>query len=217
MILFGTPTYDKSVTLDYHTSLLQSTHLLSQRGVDWTTHVVAGKCFIDLARNEIVHAFLHSGASDLLFVDADVGWDPKVLPRLLNYPHGVVAGLVPKRDAESDATFHQNALTGVIDQGLFQSLEAPTAFMRIKRSVFQRLDEAYPELARADRESKFTPYFQTGIKNGGFLGEDIFFCRQWCALGEFIWIDPDISFSHRGSRVWKGNFYDHCKATGLLR
>lgn len=216
MVVFGTPTYDKAVSLDYHQSLIETIFLLTQANVSWSTHVVAGKCFIDLARNEIVDAFLKSGATDLFFIDADVGWDAQTIGRMLAHAAPIVAGLVPKRDAECEAMYHQNALTGVLKDGLFEAKEAPTAFMRIKRGVFERLDEAYPELKTADREFAHIPYFQSGIKKGGFVGEDIFFCRQWCALGESIWIDPDITFSHRGSKVWKGNFYDHMVATGLL-
>jgi hypothetical protein len=47
-------------------------------------------------------------------------------------------------------------------------------------------------------------------------GEDIYFCRRWCETGEFLWIDSDVTFTHRGSKVWKGNFYEHAKSSGLL-
>lgn len=212
MVVFGTPCFDKSVSLDYHHSLVETIFLLTRANVSWNTHVVSGKCFIDLARNEIVAAFLKGKATDLLFIDSDVGWDPAVIGRVLASPESIVAGLVPKRSADSEAEFHQNALTGVIRNGLFESKEAPTAFMRIKRSVFARLDEAYGYVGYENWPH--TPYFQTGGQS--FLGEDIFFCRQWCALGESIWIDPDITFAHRGSKLWKGNFYEHCINTGLL-
>jgi hypothetical protein len=200
-VIFGTPTYDKTVSVDHHTSSLDTVYELTKQGVSWGVQIVAGKAFIDLARNEIVDAFLKTDATDLFFIDADVGWDAKVITRFLSYPHGVVAGLVPKRSTQSDCDFHQNALTGVMDQGLFQSLEAPTAFMRVKRSVFERLRR---------------PYFLTGSSEADF-GEDIYFCRRWCELGEFVWIDSDVTFSHRGDRVWKGNFYEHAVKTGLLR
>lgn len=213
---FGTPTYDKQVSVDYHNAMLQTVLDLQHRGIGIQTHIVAGNCFIDRARNEIVHAFLASDATDLFFIDADIGWDHALVPRYLNYQADIVAGLVPKRDSGSESVYHQNALTGEIQEGLFRSLEAPTAFMRIKRCVFERMDEAYPQLKTRDRESKFIPYFETGVTDGGFQGEDINFCRKWCAIGS-LWIDADGSFSHRGSKVWKGNFYDHAVATGLLK
>jgi hypothetical protein len=51
----------------------------------------------------------------------------------------------------------------------------------------------------------------------GWSGEDMFFCRQLVAMGEYAWIDSDVTFTHRGSKAWKGNFYEHCVSTGLLK
>jgi len=199
-VFFGTPSYDKAVTVDYNQSLVQSAILLTKLGIEMHQEVLAGNCFIDLARNRLVDSFLASTATDLIFVDADVGFDARVLPRILNHSDEIVAGLVPKRSTDSESDFHQNALTGVIRDGLFQSMEAPTAFMRIKRQAFDRLKK---------------PYFRTGSSEADF-GEDIYFCRRWCETGQFLWIDADITFSHRGSKAWRGNFYEHCVSTGLL-
>lgn len=200
-VFFGTPSYDKTLTVDYNQSLVQSAILLTKAGVEMHHMVLAGNCFLGRARNVIVEAFLASTATDLIFVDADVGFDPKVLTRVLSYDEEIVAGLVPKRDIDSDSVYHENALTGVIHNGLFQSLEAPTAFMRLKRSVFSKLPK---------------PWFRAESSEDAF-GEDIYFCRAWCALGEYCWIDADINFTHRGSKAWKGNFYDHAVNSGLLK
>lgn len=199
-VFFGTPSYDKTLTVDYNQSLVQSAILLTKMGIEVHHEVLAGNCFLGRARNVIVEDFLASTATDLIFVDADVGFDPKVLPRILSYEEEIVAGLVPKRDTESDSVYHQNALTGVVSHGLFQTLEAPTAFMRIKRSVFDKLDK---------------PYFRAESSEDAF-GEDIYFCRHWCARGGTLWIDSDITFTHRGSKAWRGNFYDHAVKTGLI-
>src|ERR1017187_5540705 len=164
-------------------------------------HIIAGNCFIDVARNEIVEHFLtHTSAESLLFVDADVGWDANVITRVISHKQLIVAGLVPKRASDDECSYHMNALTGLIEDGLFQAKEAPTAFMRIKREAFAMIER---------------PFFKTGATPDAF-GEDIYFCRKWCKTGQFLWIDSDIQFSHRGSKVWKGNFYEHCLKSGLL-
>lgn len=201
-VFIATPTYDEWNCIEYTSCLAETAVRLTQAGIGMYHAFKPGNPFLDLARNELVDKFLASDADDLLFIDGDVGWDPKVVTRILSYPHEIVGGLVPKRDAASDSTFHQNAITGVMSpEGLFQSLELPTAFMRIKRSVFDKLSK---------------PYFKIGASAKDF-GEDIYFNRRWCELGEFCWIDSDITFTHRGGKAWKGNFFDHCIKTGALK
>lgn len=207
MLFIATPSFSKELTVDYNQSMVQSAILLTKLGVEIHHEVRGGDCFIDHARNELVDAFLDSKATDLLFVDADVGFDARVLPRILNSPQEIVGGLVPKREPGAEV-YHQNALTGRIQNGLFETLELPTAFMRIKRRVFEKLERPYFKLdsSRTERD----------VKSDTPSGEDIYFCRQWCSHHS-LWVDPDITFSHRGSYAWRGNFYDHCVKSGLLK
>lgn len=200
-VFIATPTYDEWVCLEYASSLMETGIRCAQAGIDVYQAIAAGNPFLDMARNDLVDKFLASDATDLLFVDADVGWDSKAVTRILSYEEEVVGGLVPKRDANSTDSFHQNALTGKMSsKGLMQAKEIPTAFLRIKRSAFDKLKK---------------PYFKIGASKEDF-GEDIYFCRRWCETGNFLWIDSDLTFTHRGGRVWKGNFYDHCMKSGLF-
>ena len=200
MVFFATPSYDPNVCVDYCNSMLKAAVLLTAMGIKMEHYVHAGDIFIDKARNSIVDAFLATEATDLIFVDADVGFDAQVVPRLLLHPQLVVGGLVPKRDKFKDNVYHMNAITGVMEDGLMQSLEIPTAFVRIKRQCFERMSK---------------PYYKIGVNDADF-GEDIYFCRKLRQMGEFCWIDSDISFTHRGTKAWTGNFYEHAVEAGFL-
>jgi hypothetical protein len=224
-VLFGTPTYDYQMCADYCASLMATSIRLTHIGIDARAKFVAGLCFIDLARNDLVKQFLATDCTDLFFIDADVGWDYKAVERFLHYDELIVAGLVPKKWAKENSDkppFHDNAMTGKMVNGLLESLEAPTAFMRVKREVFEILDSAYPHYKDYITMERGTPYFQTGyVKDPEtgkvqFMGEDIFFCRQWCRLGEKLWLDPNVNFSHRGSNSWKGNHMEYCFEAGKL-
>jgi hypothetical protein len=219
VVLFATPcrTYENSV--DFTCSILETQAEMARRHVGTGLRILGGGHWTDIARNELTDYFLTSefGFTDLFFIDADQGWDARVVMRFLLYPQGVVAGLPPKK--VDPPQFHSNAITGVIENGLFQALEAGTGFMRIKRSVFERMEAAYPELEdlmKGEAPWPHKPYFQAGNTKYGRIGEDIFFCRQLVAMGEYIWIDSDIDFTHRGSKLWRGNFYEHAVEKGLL-
>lgn len=210
-VFIATPAYDEWVCIEYASSLFETGVLLAAAGMGLYHCILPGNPFLDVARNRLVDEFLKSEATDFLFIDADVGWDAKMVTRVLSHPQEIVGGLVPKRDSASDGTFHQNAIANVISpNGLFRAAELPTAFMRIKRSAFERLR------ANGVGVSDERPFFKIGSRKEDF-GEDIYFCRRWLETGEFVWIDSDITFTHRGGKVWKGNFFDHCIRTGLLK
>jgi hypothetical protein len=208
-IFIATPTYDEWVSMEHAAALFGSAAYLAQQRIGMSHAILPGNPFLDMARNQLVASFLASDATDMLFVDADVGWDPTILLRVLSHPQEIVGGLVPKRDATRGDSYHMNAMTGVIGENrLFQCKELPTAFMRIKRSAFEKLQAA-------GHGTPERPFFKIGNAQSEF-GEDIYFCRRWCELGEHLWIDSDITFTHRGGKVWRGNFFEHCIKTGVL-
>ena len=220
-VFFATPTYDFNFCAEYMASMMSTCIYLVHHKIEICAQLVGGMCFIDLARNKLTKAFLDTDATDLFFIDADVGWDYKAIKRFLDYDEEIVAGLVPKR--KEPTFYHDNAVTGEISNGnLLASLEAPTAFMRIRRSVFEKMDLAHPEYKDYFTLDCGSAYWQTGYVKGdngkmNFLGEDIFFCRQWIAMGEKIWIDPQVQFSHRGSYDWKGNFIEYAIEKGTIK
>lgn len=211
-VTLGTPSYDGNFCSQYVLSLGATAGELAAQGIGFSMALAVGNPFVDLARNEIVDRFMKSDSTDLLFVDADVGWDAKTITRVLSYDEDVVAGLVPKRNAERDDEYHQNAFTGVMQpNGLMQTLEAPTAFMRIRRSALERI------LAASEPQTDGKPFrfFHSGTAAADW-GEDIFFCRRFVAIGGSLWIDSDITFTHYGHKTWRGNFFEHATKSGLL-
>lgn len=208
-VFFATPTYDANVTVEHHGSIVNACKILAAGGIESQVATIAGSCFVDQARNKLVKSFLESECSDLWFVDADIGFDPTVVPRFMESPHDILVGIPPKRKVEPE--YHVGKPTNgegpkVIKHGAMQCQEAPTAFMRIKRRVFDVLNEGYPELPKQMKDPKEPiPYFQWGYMGGEYIGEDIFFCRLWNGLGHKIWFDPNVDFTHRGSHGFTGN------------
>jgi hypothetical protein len=208
-VFFATPTYDCAVTCEHHGSIINACKILASGGVDSQVATIGGCCFVDRARNQLVESFLASDCTDLWFVDADIGFNPQCVPRFMESSHDIMVGIPPKRKPELE--FHIGKATNAFNAGAFECKEAPTAFMRIKRHVFDLIDAGHPHLKTAylPHIKDPTPYFQCGIVNGEFLGEDIFFCRLWAALGHSIWIDANVDFIHRGSHPFKGNCLTH--------
>lgn len=45
---------------------------------------------------------------------------------------------------------------------------------------------------------------QGAVPNAQFWGEDYWFCMRWKEQGGEIWVDPDITFTHTGSKQYSG-------------
>src|SRR5690606_1740714 len=82
--------------------------------------------------------------TDLVFLDADVSWNPDDLIKLIKHDRDVVAGVYPKRSSR-DKDFPVHVLPGVALQadsdGLVEVAGAPTGFMKIKRHVLEKMWE----------------------------------------------------------------------------
>jgi hypothetical protein len=100
--------------------------------------------------------------------------------------------------------------------GFMKVREAPTGFMCIKRGVFARLIEAYPQLQYVpDWPEGSVPsgalhyrFFDVMIdpESGRYLSEDYGFCRLWEKIGGEMYVDANSNLTHAGGRLYTGDF-----------
>lgn len=96
---------------------------------------------IDLARNEMASEALHDGFESLLFIDADIGFDPTDAFRLLVRPEAIVCGVYPKKGRrELSCRFPagvEEVILGPHSPGLYPLEYAATGFLRIRSHVLR--------------------------------------------------------------------------------
>lgn len=216
-VFIATPTRDGRVTVPCAASIVDARMMLAAEGIFAHWHALAGCCYVDIARNKLVRDFLASSATDLVWVDDDIGFDPAAMLRLVKYPHDIVGGAPPyKRD---DLDFPSCWYTDeqgypLVDAatGLIEAKMIGTGFLRIKRSAFEALMPLAEEIIEMDREGKeFTRYreFYSCPRHGSTKwGEDTWFCELWRSIGGRMWIDPNIDFIHSGFQDWRGNLHE---------
>ncbi len=223
-----TPSLDGVPSIEYQTSLMRTNNLLLQYGHFVDLNFIRGDQFISKARNGLVQGFLESPEKPevLFFVDDDEGWDEQGFLRMCLDPHGIVCAAVPKK---TDTGEFNNVVLDIqadnkciVESGMIRAKQIGSGFMSIKRWAIEKLIAAYPQKYRPGdggphefHYSLFDASIHWGKEGevGQFWGEDLDFCRKWCALGEYIWIDPNLNMQHAGRKVYSGNFLDYLRAT----
>jgi hypothetical protein len=203
--------------------------------VRMTLHMRDGDALITRARANLVTLFLDDPtATHLLFLDADIGFTPEQVFRLVESGADVSAGVYPikrinwdkaKRAMERDQPNLAAASLDyvlkiddpdniVVINGFTRVSYAGTGFLMIRRHVLEKMCQAYASLqffrehshdALADSQNRFA-LFECMIEpeTGTYLSEDFAFCKRWTALGGEIWADLRSELDHVGPSVFRG-------------
>ncbi len=148
-----------------------------------------------------------------MFVDADIGFEPESIFRLILADKDIVGGLYPKKALPIQ--YVVNKIPGAKQQGdLVQVNNLGTGFMMINRNVIETLIAKNPQLHYVDAiglDIKYDPYkyalFNSEIDPATleFMSEDYLFCKRWRDNGGEIWADLGIVLNHIGYYVFKGD------------
>lgn len=196
-----------SIASNFHVSLVREIPRLLTAGHSVTYAHLAGHCHVDDARNLLVHDFLQSGATDLLFWDADVACEPGASLKLLNDPGDIVGGAYPLKDGSGRFPVKLIGTLGTAEV-------LPTGFLRVRRDVFWPLVKNAQTMGL---DGQMVPIiFERGsieTEHGlERVGGDANFCRKATAAGFKLYCDPTIIFTHQGPVDFAGRLADHLGA-----
>ncbi|HEY4037817.1 MAG TPA: glycosyltransferase [Burkholderiaceae bacterium] len=227
-VMLATPFYMQQENSSFGESMIYTCRMLDQAGIDWGLLRVEGDSYVDRAKNTLVANFLESDGTDLLMIDSDESWHPLAVSRLLQHPEEVVAGaypfknrwgqfagnlLVEAKDGQLQAAGYRELSDGSC---LLEAYNIAGGFLRVKRSAFEKLADAYPEDIYIDdyawpaRPGRiYTAFFECARSDYHRFGEDAWFSRKCRAAGIRLWIDPNLTIRHHGMHSWEGNFHQH--------
>ena len=223
--MVATPTVDGKVDGHYLVSLVDSMRAAMARGHTVYLQIEPFCVYLPMVRSKLVQKFLDSNADDLFFIDSDQGWDPQAFVRLIERSQEIVGGVPPlKSDSQAFPCLLHTDANGFplvdAESGLLNAMVLGTGFLRIRREAVNRYLDHYGREALAvvernpdgSERQRYYGIFDTRKDGETWYGEDVWFGNQWRALGGDLWIDPDIHFTHTGTRTWSGNFHDYLRA-----
>ena len=205
------PCYGGMLTESTFMSYIKWANTCRQLGIDWTMETMTNESLISRARNTLTAKFLHNKESThLMFIDADIGWEPWHLLVMLNAQKDVIGGLYPMKSLP--VKWCVNGFDGaeVSEDGTLQEVsKTGTGFMLIKRDVFEKLN-AHPATKPfindiglpAELNPHMKTYFDTAVRENRYYSEDWTFCENWRDIGGQVWVDKRVLLKHTGTYVF---------------
>lgn len=174
-LFVATPMFGGQCTGGYCNSMLGLASEFTKHGVTIETGFQYNESLVQRARNYLTDSFLRSGCTHLMFIDADIIFNPRDVMAMLaisdpNSEYKVLCALYPKKElhwgrvkkaveekvelqkdddlAYFASGFAFNLLPGTTEIKMTEPtkvMEGATGFMLIQRSVLEEFAEAYPE------------------------------------------------------------------------
>jgi glycosyltransferase involved in cell wall biosynthesis len=218
-------------------SLLRLFDQFRATGVKAQFHTIQSP-LVTHARNLVTCGFLQSKLDYLLFIDADVEFDPEAVYRMLIAKKDVVCTPYRLKTVEDPSKskyavkFKSKKQVTVLPGDLVEIEQGPAGIMLIHRPVFETLMEKHPELKIEFPESNRQPmneevmggptkedpvknfmhnFWDTtfSLETGEWKGEDLSFCDLVQRNGFKIYANVASTTGHYGTYGWKGKFNDH--------
>ncbi len=242
----------------YMKSCLDLQTVMIKYGIEVKFSFLFNESLITRARNYLVDEFLRTDYTHLMFIDSDIHFDPNDIVALMALDKDVIGGPYPKKSinwnniaetARRNPDLNPRELENLVGEYVFnvvkgtqqfqvseplQVMEIGTGHMMIKRHVFDKMAEAFPQIrykpdhvgqAHFDGSRYIHAYFDTVIDTvdsytgGGsdrYLSEDYMFCQMWRKIGGDVWLCPWMKTQHIGTYAFTGNMPAVAQYTGRL-
>jgi hypothetical protein len=181
-IFIATPMYGGQCFAVYLDTLLKNQQDLVANGIKTCLGVVGNESLIPRARDRLVHEFLKTDSTHLLFIDADIQAPADAVRKLLLANEDIVCGSYCRKEivwsrvveavkagAEDPWNFAGNFAINthnseegseVNADGLLRVRHAGTGFMLIKREVFETLKDNVPHYRATDATNPDGSYIE---------------------------------------------------------
>jgi hypothetical protein len=235
-LLVATPCFGGQISVLYAASLFKLQKLVRDySGFNFKVLFKDGDALITRARASLISQFLDDPtATHLLFIDADIGFEPDQVLRLIECGADMCAAVYPikridwakvkatveagRADAAAAALKYvfevEDPNTVIEKRGFIKVRYAGTGFLMIRRQAIERMCREYPELqyrrdhstdAAMESENRFALFECMIGEDGTYLSEDFAFCKRWTQMGGEIWADLRSKLTHVGPMAFYGD------------
>jgi hypothetical protein len=217
-ILVATPVYDGKLPVETVRSLLNEQAVANGSGDEIQVRFLPACSHPAMGRNQLAQDFLDSDADRLVFLDADVSFEPGSVIKIAHHPVDFVGGAYRyKLESESyPVGWVDTPQLWANEYGLLEVTTLPGGFLSLSRKVFETLKAAHPERGYEHFGNQAHCYFQMLFTEGHLFGEDSYFCKEWRDTGGKVFLDPELTLTHWDfNRPFKGHIGNWLKGRAI--
>jgi len=235
-LVVATPCFGGQISVLYAASLFKlQTLLRAYSDINLKLIFKDGDALITRARASLISQFLDDpSATHLLFIDADIGFEPEQVLRLLQCGAEMCAAVYPikridwDRVKEAIGSARPNPAAAslqyvfevedpdavIATSGFVKVRYAGTGFLMIRRQALEKMCAQYPQLkfkrdhsvdATGASDNRFALFECMIAEDGTYLSEDFAFCKRWIDIGGEIWADLNSKLKHIGPIAFSGD------------
>lgn len=215
-VAIATPCYGNIMVSQYTRSLGLTTARFHSLGIGFDLMFLANEAIIGKGRNALVTAFMESKATHLWFMDADMGWDPDAIVRMIGAMKvsgfEIIAAAGPRKaDPITFCLNFDHEMKKDDKTGCLEALTVGTGCMIISRGAIEKMIAAHGNNYFVDplTGKKIYNLFENVIdEHRQFWSEDYTFCNKLRQLGGKIHVDFSVKLEHVGNHVWSGTLQE---------
>jgi len=243
-LFVATPVHSEC-SIHYTQALLELQQICFKEKIKITFQLLKSS-LITQGRNLCVSGFLESNYSHMLFIDSDIYFNAKSIIEMIKKDKDIISIPYPlktimwekamekiknnsiknvddlKKSFNSYPMRVENHKDITLDNGVIKVTHSPTGCMLIKRSVFSKLIEKYPDKGIVQKtvingEYVNKPHMWNFFdcihdpETKTYLGEDFSFCKLWKDIGGECYAYVNDSIIHVGEHQYEGSFMDELK------
>ena len=215
-VLIALPCYGGMVSDKTAKGLFNLGKELRTHKIDHGLLTMANESLITQGRSKMANFFMNNTKYErILFIDADVGFEPKDVFDLLKYDKDIICGAYPMKTIP--LRYNYNVTKPVVEEGELVKIDnVGFGFAMIKRRVFESIAQKYGDELKyypADNSENYKitekehhnsyHYFLEMKKDMNYLPEDFSFFERAKSVGYTAWLNSNIRLPHVGSHVFQ--------------
>lgn len=207
-VLIATPSYDGKVDVWYASALHQTALLGMQSDIYFHPVFMSYDALIQRSRNDLLALAVEQDFDGILWIDADMEWNPQWAIDVVQSGKDVLGLPVIKKSLFEESYNVKCKPEDLVtnDEGFIKVESIGTGFLYMSKEAFTHLWDNSEAYVHNGQDKRWV--FEVKIQDGDIISEDVLLCQKLSDGGYDVFIDPTKTCNHIGNLKYVGNFAD---------